>query len=128
MSYAGQSRLSLLLIDDDVDFLEVLVRRFLRRGHIVEACQDAARAMNVARQQRFDVVLVDRRLHAADGLDLARALLARDPTLRVVMLSGLADGQSRQDAVDAGVVEYLVKPCPLGEIEAAVARAWQASC
>lgn len=116
---------SLLVVDDDEEFLEILVRRFRRRGMAVEPATSAQAAIEAAQQHGFQVAILDRSLAGQDGVDLMVRLRAQLPELRVILLSGHSDAQSIAYARDRGAFEYLIKPSPLADLEAAVARAHQ---
>lgn len=119
---------SLLLVDDDEEFLEILVRRFRRRGMLVASATTAQAAIEAAQQHGFQVAIVDRSLPGQDGVELMIRLRERWPELRVIVLSGHGDAQSIAHARNRGAFEYLVKPSSLADLEAAVARAHQARC
>lgn len=116
---------SLLVVDDDEEFLEILVRRFRRRGVAVEPATSAQAAIEAAQQHGFQVAILDRSLAGQDGVELMVRLREQLPELQVILLSGHSDAQSIAYARDRGAFEYLIKPSPLAELEAAVARAHQ---
>lgn len=118
---------SLLLVDDDDEFLEIVNRRFTRRGATTVAVDNPAAAIEAARTAKFHVAIVDRTLPGQDGVRLTETLKAQQPEIRVIMLSGHSDEQSVAEARRAGVFEYLVKPCALADLETAVARACEAT-
>lgn len=116
---------SLLLVDDDEEFLEILVRRFVRRGMQPTGATNPQAAFEASLEQKFDVAILDRSLPGLDGLELMFRLKASQPELRVILLSGHGDEQAITHARDCGAFDYLVKPCSLVELEAAVSNAWQ---
>lgn len=118
---------SLLLVDDDEEFLEIVVRRFRRRGMLVTSATNAQAAIEAAEQHGFQVAIIDRSLGAQDGVELMVRLRERLPELRVILLSGHGDAEAIAYARDRGAFDYLVKPSPLADLEAAVARAHRAA-
>jgi DNA-binding NtrC family response regulator len=120
-----QRMCSLLLVDDDDEFLEILVRRFSRRGMQVAGAASAQAAINTACQQEFHVAVVDRSLPGQDGVELMVRLHDRQPDLRVILLSGHGDEPDISEARARGAFDYLVKPCSLADLEAAVIRAYR---
>jgi DNA-binding NtrC family response regulator len=116
---------SLLLVDDDEEFLEILVRRFARRGVQASAAANAREALEASNRQSFHVAIVDRSLPEQDGIDLMVELRARQPNLRVILLSGHGDAPDIAAARERGAFDYLVKPCSLADLEAAVTRAYR---
>lgn len=114
---------SLLLIDDDDEFREIVARRFSRRGNFVVEADSGKSALAVVEQQAFDVVLMDRSLHGQDSFELIPELKRIQPSIRIVVISGHADPQSVAQALAVGASEYLAKPCSLVDMERAVQRA-----
>jgi ActR/RegA family two-component response regulator len=114
--------LSILWVDDDVEFVEVLARRFKRRGARVRICGSAEACLDAVRSDPPDVVVTDRMLGGYDGLRLVLRLREEAPDLVVIMLSGYSDEASIREAMNAGVTEYLAKPVPLAQMEEALVR------
>ena len=114
---------SLLIIEDDAEFREIVVRRFARRGYQVVACDCLEGALDSAEQNRFDAVLMDRSLAGRDSLSLVPQLKNLHPEIQFVILSGRGDRSSVDEALAAGVFEYLTKPCSLADMELAIQRA-----
>jgi DNA-binding NtrC family response regulator len=119
-----ESGCSLLLVDDDDEFLEILVRRFTRRGMRVACATTAQGALDAAGGQSFHVAVIDRSLPDQDGVDLMVELRRRRPDLRVVLLSGHGDEPAISAARERGAFDYLVKPCSLATLESAIRRAY----
>jgi ActR/RegA family two-component response regulator len=113
----------LLIVDDDEEFLEILQRRFSRRGFNVVACASFADAVDAAGKLRFNAALVDRTLPGANDLDLVTKLKALDADLPLIVLSGWSGPAFVAEARLAGACDYLAKPCSLGDIEAALQQA-----
>lgn len=114
---------SLLLIDDDDEFREIVARRFARRGISVVEASSGESALAAVEQQTFDVVLTDRSLHGLDALELIPEMKRIQPSVRILVLSGYANPESAAQALAMGVSEYLTKPCSLADMERAVQRA-----
>jgi DNA-binding NtrC family response regulator len=113
---------SILWVDDDMDFVEILARRFKRRGARVRICSNAEACMEAVRNDPPDVVVTDRMLGGYDGLRLVSRLREESPELAVIMLSGYSDEASIREAMNAGVTEYLAKPVPLAKLEELLVR------
>lgn len=122
-----QPACSLLLVDDDEEFLEILNRRFVRRGLATAAASTPDCALAAIQDRSFQVAVIDRSLPGLDGIELMKRLRRRLPELQVIMLSGHADPHSIEEARQAGAFEYLVKPCSLADLEAAIMRACDAA-
>lgn len=120
-------RISLLLVDDDVVFLDVLHCWFTRQGYDVSALLDPRDIENVVRDGPIDVAVVDLEFPAGGGMQLVQRLHnnsdenSGDPY--VIVLSGHSDAPSIAKARQLGAGQYLVKPCTLKQIETAVKSA-----
>lgn len=114
----------LLLVDDDDDLIEILSRRFRKRGFSVTVAGDGAEALQAARNDQVGVALIDSNLPHMDGLHLLTHLKQHDGTIQVILLTGTSDPQAVRSALDAGAFAYLVKPCPFDQMEATVRNAW----
>ena len=103
-----------MLVEDHQLMREVLARLLAgeRDIEVVRAVPDAAEAMRLVDDVRPDVVLMDIDLPDTDGISATRALVGRNPALRVVMLSAMCTPTLVRDAVAAGAWGYLVKGDP----------------
>jgi ActR/RegA family two-component response regulator len=115
--------LRLLIVDDDIEFLEILERRLSRRGFTVIAHTTCPEALDAAGKQSFDAAVVDRTVPGGADLELVVRLKAINSNLPIIVLSGWNGPNYVEEAHGAGAREYLAKPCALAEIEAAVLRA-----
>jgi ActR/RegA family two-component response regulator len=112
-----------LIVDDDDEFVEILERRFSRRGYCVATCGTFADAMEAAGKRRFDVAIIDRTIPGAADLVLVAQLRTLDPHLPMIVLSGWSGQAYADEARSAGACDYLTKPCSLAAIESALDRA-----
>lgn len=114
--------LRLLIVHDDDDFLDVASRWFGHRGFMVMACETVTEAISAAERGQLDVAIVDRGLDDSKSSQLVRQLKALEPSLPIIVLSGWSE-TSHQQTDTLGVVDYVVTPTSLAELEAAVRRA-----
>ena len=105
--------LTVLVAEDDPDFLECLVGFFSAQGARVVAAENGKQAFDLCLAQPVDVILSDFRMPGGDGLSFLRAVRARNPDHPpFVFLSGFAD-ITRADALREGAQELFDKPCDL---------------
>ncbi|MFL6164398.1 MAG: response regulator [Jatrophihabitantaceae bacterium] len=90
---------------------------------VVGEAADGQQAVDLARQSRPDVALMDLSMPVLDGVEATRRLLAESPQVRVVALTSFSDRQRVSDALTAGAVGYLLKDCEPDELLAAVRAA-----
>ena len=81
----------LLIVDDDANTLASLARAFRLAGHAATVCDNAARALELAKSQPFDLMMSDVVMPGKDGLALLEDLRAAGIALPVVMISGQAN-------------------------------------
>jgi two-component system, response regulator RegA len=112
-----------LIIDDDVTFTRVLARSLSRKGHKTQVANDGDTALALLHGGVGDVVVthavLDLKLVETTGLQLLPQLLALQPALQVVVLTGYASVATTVQAMKQGAVNYLAKPATVDEILAA---------
>jgi DNA-binding NtrC family response regulator len=100
----------LLIVDDDSSTLASLSRAFRLSGHQATVCDNAARALELIKGQRFDLVFSDVVMPGKDGLSLLEDLRGLGLQLPVVMISGQANIEMAVRATRLGAVDFLEKP------------------
>ena len=112
--------MKLLIIEDDIESAEYLRRGLTESGHIVDYAHDGEVGLQLALQNDYDVLLVDRMLPRRDGLSLIRMLRADGRTTPVLVLSALGQVDQRVEGLRAGGDDYLVKPYAFAELLARI--------
>jgi len=112
---------SILVIDDDLVFSKILLRALERRGCPAHHAATPEAALNMLEMHQSRQVVLDLNLGGVSGLTLIPHLLAADPTLRIVVLTGYASISTAVDAIKLGAVQYLAKPVEVEAILAAFA-------
>jgi two-component system, OmpR family, response regulator QseB len=108
----------LLLVEDDRELADMLSGTLRDEGYAVDVATDGQRGLHLGLSREYDVLVVDRRLPALDGLDLLGRLRSRAVRTPVLMLTGMGAVNDRIDGLDAGADDYLVKPFDLDELSA----------
>ncbi len=119
MNAASNSKASILAIDDDALFNELLTTQLAESGYAVHGVPSWAAAEAWLREHEPDLVLLDIRLPDVEGLNVLQALVARYP---VIVLTAYGSVRQAVEAMRQGAAEYLVKPVNLEELELTVAR------
>jgi PAS domain S-box-containing protein len=111
-------RRRVLVVDDNVDAAETLQMVVAQMGHQVEAAYDGRSALEAARRERPDVVLLDLSMPEMDGVQVARELRSAPAcrNVRIVALSGLGQREDRRRSREAGFDDHLVKPVSPDEL------------
>ena len=114
---------TLVIVEDDAAFAQTLARSFTRRGYEVSVQTGLADLEAYLAQASPRFAVVDLKVVGGSGLECVRLLAARDPTTRIVVLTGYASIATAVEAVKLGACHYLAKPSNTDDIEAAFGRA-----
>ena len=111
---------SLLLVDDDLPFLNRLGRAMEQRGFSVRTAPTIAEAVALATDEAPAYAVLDMRLDDGNGLDVVPVLRNLREDMRIIMLTGYGNIATAVAAVKAGAVDYLAKPTDADAVEAAL--------
>src|ERR1700735_5143048 len=100
----------ILIVDDEANTLASLSRAFRLAGHEATVCDNAAKALELAKAQSFDLILSDVVMPGKDGLTLLEELKRQGVTAPVVMMSGQAHIEMAVRATRLGALDFLEKP------------------
>lgn len=120
----GGGAFRLLIVEDSVVGAETLTRlvSLSSQVEVVGIAADSAQALKMSRSLKPDVVLLDLHLPDQEGTEIIRPLLERLPHSQVIMMSVEDDPSCRLRALEAGAVDYLVKPFHVQELLASIRR------
>ena len=110
----------LLIIEDDRDAADYLVKAFREVGHVADQAADGEDGLALALDGDYDVLIVDRMLPKRDGLSVIGALRAKGIETPVLILSALGQVDDRVKGLRAGGDDYLPKPYSFSELLARV--------
>jgi DNA-binding response OmpR family regulator len=116
----GDGPVRLLLVDDEVGYLEVLGKRLRRRKFEVTTAVSGAEAIRAVRDHDFDAAVVDLKMEDMDGIELLKILRQMLPELKVIMLTGHGSERAARDGLALGAFDYLMKPVELGVLVARI--------
>src|ERR1700674_4305052 len=100
----------ILIVDDEANTLASLSRAFRLAGHEAAVCDNATKALELARAEQFDLILSDVVMPGKDGLSLLEDLKSQGVTIPVVMMSGQAHIDMAVRATRLGALDFLEKP------------------
>ncbi|MGE5219755.1 MAG: response regulator [Chloroflexota bacterium] len=113
-------RPSILVVDDEENFLKLLHWFLTQRGYDVATAASADDALSLLNGRAFSVALLDVKLGTGDGIHLLDQLTQRSPDLKVIMMTAYPTAGSIKQAFDKGAVRYLTKPVDLPELAEAI--------
>ena len=117
--------LRLLLVDDEVEFLEPMTVRLSRRRVTCATAQSGEEALRTLKNDHFDCAVVDVKMPGMDGLELLRRMRRDYSDMAVVLLTGHASVELGVQGMELGAFDYLMKPVDLDELLDTVRRAAQ---
>lgn len=107
---------NVLLVDDEVEFLETLEKRLRKRNIGVKVATSGEEALEVLRSESPDVVVLDVKMPGMDGIETLREIKKRKPLVEVVMLTGHANVEVAIQGMEMGAFDYLMKPVDIDEL------------
>ena len=110
----------ILIIEDDRDAADYIVRAFRETGHVADHAADGEEGLAMALDGDYDVLIVDRMLPKRDGLSVIGELRAKKVETPVLILSALGQVDDRVKGLRAGGDDYLPKPYSFSELLARV--------
>jgi DNA-binding NtrC family response regulator len=110
------SEFSVLLVDDEPEFLETLVKRLRKRKLNATGARSGEEALEVMRSEPVDVVVLDVKMPGMDGIETLRELKKIKPLVEVIMLTGHANMEVAITGMELGAFDYLMKPMDIDEL------------
>jgi len=114
---AGSERpIRLLLVDDELEFIDAMTPGLERRGFAVTSATNGQAALEVLSSAAFDVVVLDVKMPVLDGVDTFREIKRFAPRLPVIILTGHGSLEQAFETSREGVYDYLTKPCNVDDL------------
>ncbi len=108
--------LKILAIDDEIQIVELIQLMLKEAGHEVISCSDSEKALEMIKNQDFDLVLTDLGMPGISGWEIARAVKEKNASIPVVLMTGWGAGYEGKDLSDKCVDEVISKPFRLQNI------------
>jgi DNA-binding NtrC family response regulator len=123
MNERSTSEPLVLVVEDEPRLREMLLKALPDMGFTAVGAASAEQALRAIRDQPCAIAILDLNLPGMGGMELFEKLHAEQPDMPVIILTGYGDLDAARQAIRLDVVDFLTKPCPLGELEAALDRA-----
>lgn len=121
-----QTLARVLVVDDDAEFLRVLLRRIGRLEYQVDGASDPAEAQRLAREHEYDIALIDLKMQV-NGIEVMERIARQSPEVSFVLITGAADVRDEDTrAIGQRLTSVLLKPFGDRELEAALSAGLQA--
>jgi DNA-binding response OmpR family regulator len=117
---AGEPEASVLVIEDEPGIRDFLERGLSDLGFTVGSAADAASGLAQALRGGFELVVLDLMLPDRSGFEVLEEIRAARPRLPVILLTALGETEDRVRGLDAGAIDYVVKPFSVAELAARI--------
>jgi DNA-binding NtrC family response regulator len=109
-------KIKVLLVDDEIHFVEVLFKRLSKRNIDVTKTFSGTEGIQALRQVDFDVAVLDLKMEDMDGLEVLKIFKKMYPMIEVIILTGHESEQTAQEGLQYGAFAYLTKPCDFDQL------------
>jgi len=99
-----------LIVDDEMEFASTLVERLQIRGYNAKSVHCAEDAIALSRTDPPDVMLLDLRMPGMSGIKALQTIKQFNPSIEVIMLTGLGPSQESAEGMKSGAFDYIMKP------------------
>ena len=113
-------QLSVLVVEDDDLYRDLLVKYFIRRSFNVTAVSNGLEAFRETEKKDFSLIVTDIKMPVMDGLEFLKKLKEKNKTSKVIVLTAYGAMDSYVRALDWGAYDYLHKPVDLNELTSVV--------
>lgn len=115
---------TIMLVDDEVPFVEAMTKRLARRDLEVEQAFSGSEALEkLIDGTKTEVVILDVKMPGMDGVETLKEIKRKVPLVEVIMLTGHATVESAIEGMKLGAFDYLLKPCDMDHLISKVSEA-----
>ncbi len=112
-----------LIVDDEVEFADVIAERMRGRGFDVDTANSGADGLERIKEKEYDAIVLDMSMPGLDGIETMRRMLAQDDTLQIIILTGYGSVKKGVEAVKQGAADFLEKPADIDALADKVGEA-----
>lgn len=117
---------NVLVVDDEKDFLETLVKRLKKRDLFAIGVESGEEALELMKKREYDVVILDIKLPGGmDGIEALREMKRMQPLVEVILLTGHASVETSIEGMKLGAFDYILKPVRLEDLLPKLVQAYE---
>lgn len=117
-----EKKKTIIIIDDDKFILNVFSRILQKQGYNVDVVETGQETLEKMNEKKYDLALIDVNLPDINGIDLVSKLNSINPDLIKIVITGFPSIEDATNAMDQGVIAYLVKPVKSEELIELIAK------
>lgn len=114
---------TILMLDDERDACNLVQRVLSASGHEVHAFTSAKNALDWLKAHSPDLAILDIKLRETSGVQVLEFIRENQPQAKALMITGYPTAETAQRACELGIIDYLVKPLEIDELESSVNEA-----
>ena len=119
----SEDKTAILVVDDEQIVTSLICDALEEEDYQVETTQSSEHAIEMSRNQDFDLVISDIRMPRMDGIEMIKKIKEIQPSIGIIFMTGYANLQSAKNAIKQGASDYIMKPFELSEMRQAVHNA-----
>jgi DNA-binding response OmpR family regulator len=112
-----EKKVKILVVDDELEIRELLKEFLQLKGYAALTAANGVEALACLKVQKLDLALIDMWMPGMNGLEILRSIRAIDPSVAVIMMTGLCDAEVARQAFEFGAHDCLAKPLDLRRLE-----------
>jgi len=117
--------ISVLLVDDEEQFVDVLAKRLENKGLAVHKAYNGDQCLDFIKDNDVDVIILDVLMPGKDGMQVLREVKQLKPLVEVIMLTGHATVETAIEGMKLGAHDYLMKPTDIEDLVTKIEKAYQ---
>ena len=118
----------MLVVDDEAIVGKRLQQVFGKMGFVVESHTSPVSALESMEANPFDIVVTDLKMEGIDGMEVLTRVKGINPEARVIIITGYAQPETKEEAFAKGVFAFIAKPFRLDELKQVINRAMDETC
>ena len=115
----------LLLVDDDKNALDGLVKILTHDGYSVSGVLSGYEALNLLSKKNFDIIVTDMKLPGMGGLSLVHEIRKKEESVAIVVITAYSSVKTAVEAIKCGADDYLTKPINIEELRLVLEKIWE---
>lgn len=120
---SAKAKATVLVVDDDQSHRTILLALVNGWGYVATGVDDGAKAVALAREKPFDLILMDVRMAVMGGIEALKAIKAYNPAIPILIMTAYSNVESAVEAIKAGAYDYLTKPLDFDVLRLTMERA-----
>jgi DNA-binding NtrC family response regulator len=107
---------TVLLVDDETDFLDILMKRLRKRKLRLFGANSGEDALRIVKETPLDVAVLDVKMPGMSGIEMLKEIKKINPLVEVIMLTGHANVEVALEGMELGAFDYLMKPVDIDDL------------